>query len=47
MSNDIAKTEIVGLRLKPQYLEKIDERRASTGATRQEVIKEILKDELF
>ena len=47
MSNDITKSENLGLRLTPQVIAKIDERRATTGQTRQEVIRQVLITGLF
>ena len=50
MSEDIVKTstnELVGVRLSPQIIEKIDERVALYGGNRQDVIKQALKNDLF
>ena len=47
MSNDIVEPENVGLRLSPQIIAKIDERRTITGQSRQEVIRQVLITGLF
>lgn len=47
MSEDIAKNELVGVRLSPQIIERIDERTALYGGTRQDVIKQALINDLF
>lgn len=47
MSDDIAKTEFVGVTLPPQILDKIDEKTKLTGVSRQEVIRRALINDLF
>lgn len=47
MSNDIAKSELVGLKLSPQIMEKIDERATLYGCKRQDVIRQALINDLF
>lgn len=48
MSSDIkTKKEMIGVRVSPQLLAKIDERIEERGGTRSEVVRDILKDTLF
>lgn len=47
MSDDIHKTEYVGVALPPQIIAKLDERKATTGQSRQEVIRQVLITGLF
>ena len=47
MSNDIPKSELVGVQFPAQVIAKIDERRSLTGATRQEIIRQAVINELF
>lgn len=47
MSSDIAKKELVGVRLSPQIIARLDERIEKYGGTRQEQITDILKNTLF
>ena len=47
MSTDIKKTEYVGVRISPQIIARIDEKRKATGQTRQDVIRQALISDLF
>lgn len=48
MSQDITpKSELVGVQFPAQVIAKIDERRSLTGATRQEIIRQAVINELF
>ena len=47
MSSDMTKSENVGVRLPPQIIARIDERRQATGQTRQEIIRQALISDLF
>lgn len=48
MSNDIRNTKkMIGVRVSPQLLAKIDERSEQRGGTRSEVVADILKEALF
>lgn len=47
MSDDIHKTEYVGVALPPQIIARIDEQRKTTGQTRQEIIRQTLINGLF
>lgn len=47
MSEDMQKSELVGVTLPPQILARIDEQTALTGVNRQEVIRRALINELF
>ena len=47
MSEETPKTEFIGVRLPRQIIDKLDERRSLTGATRQEIIRQAVINELF
>lgn len=47
MSNKTDNSNLVGLRLDPKVLAKIDERREIHGGTRQQVIIQVLNEALF
>ena len=47
MSDDITKTEFVGVTLSPQIIARIDERKQTTGQSRQEIIRQAIVNDLF
>ena len=47
MSNDMNKSELVGVTFPPQIIARIDERVEQTGQSRQEIIRQAIVNDLF
>lgn len=47
MTNEVNKSELVGVTLPPQIMARIDERVEQTGQSRQEIIRQAIVNNLF